>query len=248
MSLTKNEIKRLQSLQHLKFRKQHELFLAEGPKIVQELLKNKNYALEAIYHTSEWRYQASGVKVVEISSTDLSRISLLTTPNEVLAVVRLPDPSSLSLPEEGPVLLLDGIQDPGNVGTIIRTADWFGIRDIILCSGCADIYAPKTVQAAMGSVFHVRCQQANVKEALDHFKKADFELCLADIDGTDLAAHTFRQNSVIIMGSEGLGPSETARKMASVALNVKHYGQAESLNVGVACGIICNALRNQLSA
>src|SRR5689334_14089317 len=153
--LSKKEIKDIQSLSHKKFRDELNLFIAEGPKVVGELIKLIPRQIEKVYAVKEWLElnNSNEVEIVEISSTELERLSQLQTPNQLIAVIKKlpstkPDVSSLTL-------YLDTIQDPGNFGTIVRTADWFGVKNIVCSPGCADVYNSKVVQSTMASIARV---------------------------------------------------------------------------------------------
>ena len=160
--LTKKEIKDIQSLCHKKQRDEEGLFVAEGPKLAAEII-NSDIEIKMVYATAKWRQNNPGNKLpfAEINDTELERISNLQTPNEVLVVAKqmqYPDEPEL---QHKLTIVLDGIQDPGNMGTIIRTADWFGLSQIICSHDCADLYNPKVVQATMGSIARVRCWYKN---------------------------------------------------------------------------------------
>ena len=174
--ISRSQIQYIKSLTISKFRKANHQFIVEGPKIVDELV-NSSFKIDGLFAVSEWidnnRIRFSNITVVnEVTEKEMGRISTLKNPNQVLAVVDMtenlkPEPQSLN----ELVLMLDDIKDPGNMGTIIRTADWFGIKQIICSNFCVDIYNPKVVQATMGSLFRVSVYYTDLKEYLDQLPK-----------------------------------------------------------------------------
>ena len=172
--LSKSQIQLIQSLKQIKFRREHGLFVAEGPKIVEEL-PGSDIQVKAVYALEEWLEENQGkfeyikAEINRVTSKELERISNLSTPNKVLAVCHIPERDTEEISDEdGSVIALDGIRDPGNLGTIIRTADWFGVRHIICSEDCVDVYNPKVVQATMGSVSRVKVYYTDRDEYLSH--------------------------------------------------------------------------------
>jgi TrmH family RNA methyltransferase len=239
--LSKNQIKLVRSLELKKNRKRENLFVAEGPKVVGDLLR-AGFKPHSIYSTSP-RTDAQLV-----TEEELHRISFLQHPQEVLAVFHIPaspshpltsSPSHLSL-------ALDGVQDPGNVGTIIRIADWFGI-DAIYCSpDTADVYNPKVVQATMGSIAHIPIIYCDLEELIDH---ADCPVYGTLLDGDDIYQQPLSRNGIIVMGNEGNGISEAIRRKITHRLLIPNFcvgGEtAESLNVAIATAITCSEFRRR---
>ena len=228
--LSRNQIKFIKSLKQKKFRLQHQLFVVEGEKIVNDFL-NSDWKIEQIYATKEWEGDA-----VEISIKELERISSLKTPNKVLAIIKMPQRKSVI--SGNLVLALDTIKDPGNLGTIIRLADWFGIQHIICSQNCVELYNPKVVQATMGSLCRIQVQYLNLKSTLENM--TDYDICAAVMDGKSIFSVEKSEKRIILMGSESHGISTELLEIAHQRITIpkSENSQAESLNVANACGII----------
>ena len=228
--LSRNQIKFIRSLKQKKFRLQHQLFVVEGEKIVNDFL-NSDWKIEQIYATKEWEGDA-----VEVSIKELERISSLKTPNKVLAIIKMPQKKSVI--SGNLVLALDNIKDPGNLGTIIRLADWFGIQHIICSQNCVELYNPKVVQATMGSLCRIQVQYLNLKSTLENM--TDYDICAAVMDGKSIFSVEKSEKRIILMGSESHGISTELLEIAHqrVTIPKSENSQAESLNVANACGII----------
>ena len=194
--LSKNQIKFIKSLKQKKFRLQHQLFVVEGEKIVNDFL-NSDWKIEQIYATKEWNGNA-----VEVTSKELERISSLKTPNKVLAIIKIPKRKSVI--SGNLVLALDAVKDPGNLGTIIRLADWFGVQHVICSQNCVDLYNPKVVQATMGSLCRIQVQYLNLKSTLENM--TDYDICAAVMDGKYIFCRKIEKR-IILMGSESHGIS-----------------------------------------
>ena len=201
--LSKNQIKFVRSLELKKNRKREHLFVAEGPKVVGDLLK-AGFRPHSIFSTSP-RQDAQLV-----TEEELQRISFLQHPQEVLAVFEIPDSEHRPINPNGLSLALDGIQDPGNLGTIIRIADWFGIDAIYCSQETADVYNPKVVQATMGSIAHVPITYCNLVELLS---KVECPIYGTLLDGEDIYQKELQKNGIIVMGNEGNGISQEVRPM-----------------------------------
>ena len=239
--LSKNQIKLIKSLESKKFRKREGLFVAEGPKVVGDLLRT-GYQPHAIFST-EPRPDAE-----LITDDELHRISFLQHPQEVLAVFHIPTPqesSNLHLPADI-CLALDGVQDPGNVGTIIRIADWFGITHIYCSPDTADVYNPKVVQATMGSLAHVQITYCDLVPLL---RGAAVPVYGTLLDGQDIYQQPLSREGVIVMGNEGNGISPEVRQLVSHKLLIPNFNKnaetAESLNVAIATAITCSEFRRR---
>jgi len=242
--LSKSQVSLLQSLQHKKFRREHGVFLVEGLKSVNEFIQSA-YTIETIYHTPAIAPKllklSHKINTIEISLTILQKISSLKSPADVIAVVKIPNwpplkPVSLKNKFS---LVLDGIQDPGNMGTIIRTADWFGITDIICSEDTVDVYNPKVVQATMGSLARVNLQYMDL---IDILSTANLPVYGALLDGEDIYATNFGTEGLIVMGNEGNGLRAEIIKMVSKAIAIPRFGGAESLNVAIATAIFCSEI------
>lgn len=237
--LSKNEIKDIQSLSHKKFRDESGLFIAEGPKIVEELIQLVPSQVEHVYATPEWEYEApKDISVINVTGKELERISQLQTPNKVLAVVKKFAASKVS---PGITVYLDSIQDPGNMGTIIRTADWFGVQHIVCTGNCADIYNPKVVQSTMGSVARVN---VFYDDGLEWLLSQNQNIYAAVLDGSPISQINKEKSCVIIIGNESRGISDAVLKYATKNITIPRKGSAESLNAAVATGIILSHLVN----
>jgi TrmH family RNA methyltransferase len=242
--LSKSQIKYIQSLGQKKQRDEDRVFIAEGPKIVEELLATANKRVTGLYATKEWlekiNVQQLGMPVVEIDETELTRISQLQTPNSVLAIVKQAA-KIIEIEAAGTITLaLDGIQDPGNMGTIIRIADWFGIQQIICSNNCADSYNPKVVQSTMGSIVRVKMLYTDLASWL--MQQKNIPLYAAALAGEDVSAMQKIKEGVIVIGNESKGISADIMDKVNNKITIARRGQAESLNAAVATGIILSHL------
>src|SRR5687768_16858159 len=228
--LSKNEIKDIQSLRHKKFRQDAGLFVAEGPKIVGELLTITPHQVKKVFGLKEWVDENSRLltnnDVEIISETELERISQLQTPNEVVAVLHYFE-SIEPVVQKELVLYLDTIQDPGNFGTIIRIADWFGIKNIGCGEGCADLYNIKVVQATMASISRVNIFY---DEELQWLKKKDAPKYAASLDGVSVYTVSNITSGILIVGNESKGIQPAIMEMVQQKITIPKFGQAESLN------------------
>ena len=239
--LTKNQIKWVHSLELKKNRKKEGLFVAEGPKVVGDLLR-AGYHAHSIFSTTE-RPNAQLVVCDE-----LRKLSFLQHPQEVLAVFEIPIASHPSPLTSHLSLALDGVQDPGNLGTIIRIADWFGIQTIYCSEDTADCYNPKVVQATMGSLAHVHIFYTDL-EAL--FQTAHCPIYGTLLDGQNIYEQSLSHEGIIVMGNEGNGISPAIRQLVTHKLLIPNYNTsgdtAESLNVAIATAITCAEFRRQFT-
>lgn len=234
--LSKLQIKHIASLRQKKFREKHRLFIVEGEKSVQELIQS-DYQIWDIFSAEQGVIRHP--KVTRISEKDLERISGLKTPNKVLAVARIP--STKISPKEIKnrlILALDGVTDPGNLGTIIRVADWFGI-DAVLCStNCVDSYNPKVVQSAMGSLFRIQIRRVELPTFLRSLK--DVPIYGAVLDGENIYEAHLTPIGIIVIGGESHGISREVLERIQVRLTIPSNRKVASLNAGVATGIVCS--------
>lgn len=232
--LSKKVLKDIESLGLKKNRDEQGLFIAEGPKIVSELLRVIPDKIEAVYATADWSdFFVAGSRLVEVSETELGRISQLKTPNQVLAVVRQWE--SRTPVGDGLLLYLDTIQDPGNFGTILRTADWFGVKQVVCSRGCADVYNPKVVQATMASIARVNVYY---DESEDWLQEQAFPVFAAALNGRPLSAFEKTGNAVLVIGNESKGIRPEFLSLAKEKITIQKRGEAESLNAAVATGIL----------
>ncbi len=244
--ISKNQIKFIHQLEQKKFRHREGLFVAEGTKVVGDLLK-AGYIPHSLYATSEWIASHSVAEATEVTDDELTRLSFQQHPQQVLALFPIPEPADLSPLTSHLSLLLDGVQDPGNLGTIIRIADWFGISNIICSEDTVDAYNPKVVQATMGSIARVNIIYTNLLELLDGLP-ADFPVYGTLLDGENIYTQELTPHGLIIMGNEGNGISDAVRQRVNRRLLIPdfHNGDtADSLNVAIATAITCSEFRRR---
>lgn len=247
--LSKAQIKHIQLLQRNKGRRQYLQYLVEGDKMVRELLESDEqvehvFALQPWLAANEKLLQKAQVSFEEINQSELKKISSLVTPNQVLAVVNMPNRNELpKLEADKLYLALDGLQDPGNMGTVIRTADWFGI-DAIFCSPeCVDMYNPKVVQATMSGLLHVPVYITELKQLLA--ANPSIPSFAAVMEGISVYENQTK-SGIIIIGNEGAGVSEEVLKAATHTISIPRVGKAESLNAAMATGILLSWFRGQV--
>lgn len=242
--ISKNQIKYVHQLELKKFRKQEGLYIAEGHKVVGDLLK-AGFVPEHIFATKEWLSQNHFANTIEVSNEELTRLSLLQHPQQVLALFPIPKNtlSSRDLFQENQLsLFLDNIQDPGNLGTIIRIADWFGIDTIFCSEGTVDAWNPKVIQATMGSIARVNMIYTDSTEFFNSLP-SDYPIYGTFLDGQNIYAQQLSQHGVIVMGNEGNGISDNVRAHVTHKLLIPdfHNGNtADSLNVAIATAITCS--------
>lgn len=235
--LTNAEIKKIRSLREKKFRDEYGLFVVEGEKLVQEAL-NSDFEVVAVY------------RIEEIGEAVMAKISLTSSPSPVLAVVAKPGREGCAgehgLPE-GLSLALDSVRDPGNLGTIIRIADWFGVETVFVSSDTVEAYNPKVVQATMGSIFRVRVVEASIPELCRAYKAAGKPVYGTLLDGGNIYDAELGNEGLIVMGNESNGISQEVRRELSAGLLIPSFGKsgAESLNVGVATALTLSEFRRR---
>ena len=247
--LSKNKIKYIHSLELKKNRKEEGAFVAEGHKLVGELLGH--FPCRILLATRLWLDEHPNVKaqeVIEVTQDELSRASLLKTPQDVLAVFGQPQyPMEPEIISNSLCLALDDVQDPGNLGTIIRVADWFGIEHIFCSQGTVDVYNPKTVQATMGALARVKLHYCNLPSLIASLN--DVPVYGTFLDGKDMYRETLSTNGLIVMGNEGNGIGQEVASLINRKLYIPNYPPqretTESLNVAMATGIICAEFRRR---
>jgi TrmH family RNA methyltransferase len=237
--LGKSKIKYIQSLGQKKFRDETGLFIAEGPKIVKELLEADPGLVKQVYAVNEWitqnRKLPTGIQVEEISDQELEKISQLKTPNQVLALAGQLTNEEIRL--KGKLsLALCGIQDPGNLGTIIRIADWFGVTQVICSMDSADVYNPKVIQSTMGSIARVSVFYTDLLQLLS--ANRDIPVYATVLDGKDVTKIKKPEEGILLIGNESRGIPAEILQLAGERLTIPKKGRAESLNAAVAAGII----------
>lgn len=232
--VTKSELKYIQSLSDKKVRLETGCFIAEGVKMVGEMIA-AGYPLKAVYALDSWESPDTSLEVTRIEAFELEKMSMLQTPNQVLAVAMMPHKKEV-LNLEGPLtIVLDGIQDPGNMGTIIRTADWFGITQIVASEDTVDVYNPKVIGATMGSFMRVSVTYKNLAEWLPTIKLPVYGALL---EGENVFTIKTPQKGLLVIGSEGKGIRENIFEFITHPVTIPKIGDAESLNAGIAAGII----------
>lgn len=240
-SLSNNEIKRIKSLSQKKFRDEYSLFVAEGEKIVDEALRS-GYEIEAVYRREE------------IGEDRMSRISQLSSPSPVLAVIRKPAQEQIQIPSKGLFLGLDSLRDPGNLGTVIRIADWFGINAIFASYDTVDVFNPKVVQSTMGAIFRVRFHYCDLESVCKGFMEAGGRVYGTFLDGKDIYSCNLETGLdcpvMAVMGNESEGISDRISKIVSDRLFIPPYPAdepgSESLNVSVATAVTVAEFRRRI--
>jgi RNA methyltransferase, TrmH family len=236
--LTKSKIKYIQSLQQKKYREEAGVFLGEGPKVVAELLIAPNIDAVEVFALEEWAEKNRELVTTDltvVSQQELERISGLVTPKDVVAIFKKP-----GFPDINPAgkisLLLDGIQDPGNLGTIIRTADWFGIELVYCTADTADVFNSKVVQSTMGSIGRVKVSYVELVKTIKEYQH--IPVYVAALNGENLFEMESPTEAFLVIGNESKGVSDAIMQLATHKVHIPGKGKAESLNAGVATGII----------
>lgn len=235
--ISASQKKFVNSLKQKKFRTQYNSFLVEGVKMIDELFQY-DYEVESIFATRSWIENNSGIDCTEVSEKELKSISSLKTPNEVLAVVKQKENQLVDVSTQL-TIALDFIQDPGNLGTIIRTADWFNIQNIICSEDAVDVYNPKVMQATMGSFFRLNIVYTSLTEFFS--KNDDLTVYGAVLDGDSVYDEQLNSTgTVLLMGNESKGISEELLPFITDKISIPKFGGAESLNVATATAILCS--------
>ena len=238
--VSKNQIKLITSLQQKKYRNIEKLFIAEGTKVIQELLQS-NFELEHLYTTKEDFNEITSANRTIVSESDLKKISALSSINTCLGVFRVPE--SQTTQEEGLLVALDDIRDPGNMGTILRLCDWFGVKEVVCSKTTVDIYNPKVIQATMGSISRVNVNYLDLNSFLENTSLPVFGTFM---DGKNIYNQILPKEGIIVMGNEANGISSTIEKIVSERLSIPRFGvlqQTESLNVATATAIVLSEFK-----
>lgn len=243
--ISKSDIKYIQSLAHKKFRDEERLFIVEGVKMVEELISSASDNIDRVFATKNWVERQLPNTVVNkltvvIEEHELAKISQHKTPNEVLALVKFPKFQNEYNTDNKLTLVLDQIQDPGNLGTIIRTCDWFGINQIVCSLDTVDNYNPKVIQSAMGSILHVEVIYRSLPSFLSTVQ--DIPIYAAVLNGKSIHDIAIAKPSLLLIGNESNGISKEVLAFATEKITIPKLGQAESLNAAIASGIIISAL------
>jgi len=239
MGLSKNQLKLITSLQQKKYRINYNLFIAEGTKVVNEFL-NSNFELEQLFCVDKLAYE-NIEKVILISEAELKKISTLKTPNNVLGIFKIP--LNESIKKEGLVVALDEINDPGNLGTIIRLCDWFGVDQLICSTNTVDCYNSKVVQASMGSLTRVSIIYADLETYLQNMELPKYASLM---NGENVYKSSLPKNAILVMGNEANGISNSILKLLTNTISIPRFGnlqQTESLNVATATAILLSEFK-----
>lgn len=253
MTLSKNNVKFIKSLRLKKFRQKYNNFIVEGDKMVRELLEQRPGQAVALYALEGWLSGAEEARAVPpekrfcVSPAELKKISNLSTPNQVAAVAVIPEVKMEDVQPAGALsLYLDGIQDPGNFGTILRIADWFGISCVFSSPDCVDAYHPKVIQATMGAFLRVSCIEMDITSILKLYP--GLPVYGAVMDGDDVfRADLDGARGLLVIGNEGRGITPEAERLLShrISIPAAAHSRAESLNAAVAAGILCAVFRDR---
>ncbi|PWA06617.1 RNA methyltransferase [Flavobacterium psychrotolerans] len=238
--VSKNQIKLITSLQQKKYRVVEQLFFAEGVKVIQELLQS-DFELVHLYTTQQDFNEVLVSKKTIISESDLKKISALTSANSCLAIFKIPKQKNIE--QKGLIIALDDIRDPGNLGTILRLCDWFGVEELVCSASTADLYSPKVVQATMGSISRVNVNYVDLNSFLETTELPIFGTFM---DGKNIYKEELPKQGIIVMGNEANGISQSIERLVAKRLTIPRFGilkRTESLNVATATAIVLSEFR-----
>lgn len=246
--LSKPQIKLIASLEQKKFRAAHQMFVAEGAKIAQEILQSSLKVIN-LYGTESWLsansllYDHLDAKLVHaVGEREMKQISFLSTPSPVLLLVQIPEPAPyIPLAKNALNLGLEAIRDPGNLGTIIRLADWYGLEQVFCSEDCVDVYNPKTVQATMGSIARVKVHYLDLFSLLDENPIDSY--AATPTGKVDIHTLEAKPPGILLIGNESSGLSEALLAKATYGVKIPRFGEAESLNAAIATGILLDNFR-----
>ena len=240
MSISKNQLKLITSLSQKKYRQKHDLFIAEGVKVLNELL-NSTFEIETLFCTDDFEATISEEKVVRISETELKKVSTLKSPNKALGIFKIPKEKTVQ--NSGLTIALDAINDPGNLGTIIRLCDWFGVTQLVCSKDTVDCYNQKVVQASMGSLTRVSIHYTDLE---NYITKSNLDTFIADMDGENVYKTKLPKEGILIMGNEANGVSEEIKSLLQHKISIPRFGETqetESLNVATATAILLSEFK-----
>lgn len=238
--LSKNQIKLITSLKQKKYRQQHGFFVVEGVKVINELLQS-HLELHALYTTESFNIDAK--EEILISEADLKRISFQTTPNKALAIFKIPKPQAINTNQL--IVALDDVRDPGNLGTIIRLCDWFGVTDLVCSNETVDCFNPKVIQSTMGSITRVNVSYVDLQSFLKDAKAPIFGTFM---EGDNVYKTTLPSQGILVMGNEANGISEAVEAMITQKITIPRFGHlqaTESLNVATATAILLSEFKRR---
>ena len=253
--ISKNQVKLISSLHQKKYRKEHGLFIAEGEKVCRDLIES-GWTVRSVFMTEEFRREKFSkwpkkVNSEVVTAKELEKISALTTPQQILMVAEVPDwKFSTEYVPGNLTLMLDDIKDPGNLGTIIRIADWFGIGTVICSETCADVFNPKTVQATMGSLFRVKVFYQPLLQTLEKATEKNIPVYGTLLNGENIYSTKLSTEGIILIGSESHGISEALIPFITTQISIPSFSkssskQADSLNAAMAAAIVCSEFRRR---
>ena len=240
MSISKNQLKLITSLSQKKYRQKHDLFIAEGVKVLNELL-NSTFEIETLFCTDDFEATISEEKVVRISETELKKVSTLKSPNKALGIFKIPKEKTVQ--NSGLTIALDAINDPGNLGTIIRLCDWFGITQLVCSKDTVDCYNQKVVQASMGSLTRISIHYTDLE---NYITKSNLDTFIADMDGENVYKTKLPKEGILVMGNEANGVSEEIKSLLQHKISIPRFGETqetESLNVATATAILLSEFK-----
>jgi TrmH family RNA methyltransferase len=240
MSISKNQLKLITSLSQKKYRQKHDLFIAEGVKVLNELL-NSTFEIETLFCTDDFEATISEEKVVRISETELKKVSTLKSPNKALGIFKIPKEKAVQ--NSGLTIALDAINDPGNLGTIIRLCDWFGVTQLVCSKDTVDCYNQKVVQASMGSLTRISIHYTDLE---NYITKSNLDTFIADMDGENVYKTKLPKEGILIMGNEANGVSEEIKSLLQHKISIPRFGETqetESLNVATATAILLSEFK-----
>ena len=242
MSISKNQLKIITSLSQKKYREKHGLFIAEGVKVVKELLQSSLEVFQ-LFAVDDYEITNHEDLVTRISEVDLNKISKLKSPNKVLGLFKIPDEQQAQ--QKGLILALDEINDPGNLGTIIRLCDWFGIQQLVCSKNTVDAYNQKVVQASMGSLTRVSIKYLDLAS---YINAAELPTFIADMDGSNVYSSQLPAEAILVMGNEANGISESIKEIVQNKISIPRFGdtqKTESLNVATATAILLSEFKRR---
>lgn len=250
--ISKNRIKQINSLQIKKFRQENQTFVVESSKSISDLLKS-NFEIVEIFATQNWIDKNNSLvknqNITICDNQEIKKISALSTPTDVVAEVKMPKEDNLILKKDCFYVALDSIQDPGNLGTIIRACNWFGVEGLILSPNCVDKYNPKCIQASMGSIFKTKVYYQELKNVISNAKDNNILVYGTFLEGEDIYKADLPKGAIVVLGNEGHGISPELSKIINQKLYIPFFApkgnQPESLNVSMATTIVCSEFKRR---
>lgn len=257
--LSKNKIKYINSLRIKKFRTENAAFIAEGEKLAKEIFYS-DFEITDLIGTKKWLTKNENLtekieptKIIPATEKELKKISEFRTPSEIIVIVKIPEKkinnqTLTSKIQQQLCLFLETIQDPGNMGTIIRTADWFGIKNIVCSQDCVDAFNPKVVQASMGAITRITIYQIDKIDFFTNYRQTNLSVYGTFLDGQNIYTHKLSKTGLIVIGNEGQGISAEITPFISEKIHIPPYStnQTESLNASIATGIVLSEFRRKL--